>query len=135
MSQQFHHIPSLITSEELANLEKLIGEADFVDGKLTASMAVREVKNNLQLQTDGTNPIQEILAKAINSSPYFQAAAQPKQVHPFIIRKYTPGKYYGWHVDSPLMGDPIIRTDMAMTIFLSDPSTYEGELYHTNFRR
>lgn len=129
MSQQFHHIPSLLTQEEITALEKLIGETEFVDGKATASMAAKEVKNNLQLKTDvaeKTNPIQDILSKAIASSPYFQAAAQPKKIHPFIISKYTPGKYYGWHVDSPLMGEPVIRTDLAMTVFLSDPSAYEG---------
>ena len=34
---------------------------------------------------------------------------------------------YGWHVDSPLMGgNPTIRTDVGMTIFLSNPETYSG---------
>ena len=32
----------------------------------------------------------------------------------------------GIPVDSPEMGTPPIRTDMAMTVFLSDPVTYEG---------
>jgi PKHD-type hydroxylase len=127
MSQQFHHIPALLKAEELVALEKLISEAEFVDGKITATMAAREVKNNLQLKAGvADQPIQDILTKAISSSPHFQAAAQPKTVHPFIISKYDPGKYYGWHVDSPIMGDPMMRTDMAMTIFLSDPSAYEG---------
>lgn len=128
MSQQFHHIPALLKPEEIKQLEELIPQAEFVDGKATASMAARDVKNNLQLSASDTvmQTIQQILNNAIKSSPYFNAAAQPKTVHPFIISKYTPGKYYGWHVDSPIMGDPMIRTDMAMTVFLSDPSTYEG---------
>ena len=33
---------------------------------------------------------------------------------------------YGRHVDSPFMGNPPIRTDLAMTVFLNDPSTYDG---------
>lgn len=129
MSQQFQHIPALLQSGEVTTLERLISEAVFVDGKATASMSAMEVKNNLQLETDTNGKvtaIQELLMKAIQSSPFFQVAAQPKKVHPFIISKYTPGKYYGWHVDSPLMGDPVIRTDLAMTVFLSDPSAYEG---------
>ena len=32
---------------------------------------------------------------------------------------------YGWHVDSPVMGN-MIRTDIAITVFLNDPSAYEG---------
>lgn len=129
MSQQFHHIPALLTPQEIATLEQLISKATFADGKATASMAAKEVKNNLQLETDaeGTmDAIQQLLNAAIQSSPFFQAAAQPKKVHPFIISKYSTGKYYGWHVDSPIMGEPAIRTDMAMTIFLSHPTAYEG---------
>lgn len=129
MSQQFHHIPALLKPEELAALEKLIGEANFVDGKATASMAAKEVKNNLQLDSadsEGMVSIQHILNNAIQSSPFFQAAAQPKKIHPFIVSKYGPQQFYGWHVDSPIMGEPAIRTDLAMTIFLSDPASYEG---------
>jgi PKHD-type hydroxylase len=128
MSQQFHHIPSLLKAEEIKQLEELIPQAEFIDGKATASMAAKDVKNNLQLNASDAvmHSIQQILNNAIKSSPYFNAAAQPKTVHPFIISKYSPGKYYGWHVDSPIMGSPMIRTDMAMTVFLSDPSTYEG---------
>lgn len=129
MSQQFQHIRAILNPGELTLLEKLINEVVFVDGKVTASSAAKEVKNNLQSDKH-SNPndsaIQELLTNAIRTSPFFQIAAQPKSVHPFIISKYTTGKYYGWHVDSPLMGDPAIRTDLAMTIFLSDPSTYEG---------
>ncbi len=128
MSQQFHHIPALLKAEEIVTIEKLIGEASFADGKETASMAAKEVKNNFQLDTASPAylQVQALITDAIQSSPYFQIAAQPKAVHPFIISKYTAGKYYGWHVDSPIIGKPALRTDLAMTIFLSDPASYEG---------
>jgi len=129
MSQQFHHIPSLLKAEEITALEQLINGVEFVDGKATASMAAKEVKNNLQLSN--SNPaakeaIQHLLNNVVHSSPYFQAAAQVKKIHPFIISKYGLRQFYGWHVDSPIMGEPAIRTDLAMTIFLSDPAMYEG---------
>ena len=129
MSQQFHHIQSLLTSTELLMIEQLVSETEFIDGKATAGMSAKEVKNNLQIDLADTAKlpaIQQLLNNAVKSSPFFQAAAQPKNIFPFLISKYTPGKYYGWHVDSPLMGDPSIRTDLAMTVFLSDPSDYEG---------
>ena len=129
MSQQFHHIPSILKPEELITLDMLIPAINFVDGKATASMAAKDVKNNLQAEggeDDTLKAVRQLIYAAVMSSPNFNVAAQPKKVHPFIISKYTLGKYYGWHVDSPLMGDPAIRTDLAMTIFLSDPSTYEG---------
>ena len=107
----------------------MISEANFVDGKASASMAAKEVKNNLQLDSadaETMTSIQQILDHAILTSPFFQVAAQPKKIHPFIISKYGPRQFYGWHVDSPIMGEPAIRTDLAMTIFLSDPASYEG---------
>lgn len=128
MSQQFHHIPALLNAAEISTLEQLIAQATFKDGKATASMAAKEVKNNMQLDPADAvmTAVQRLLNNAVQSSPYFQAAAQPKKIHPFIISKYGPRQFYGWHVDSPIMGDPMIRTDMALTIFLSDPSTYDG---------
>lgn len=128
MSQPFHLIPGLLKPEEISQLEALIAASSFLDGKATASMAAREVKNNRQL--DRSDPsaaaIQALLWNAVSQSPYFQVAAQPKDIYPFIISQYGEGQYYGWHVDSPLMGETPLRTDLAMTIFLSDPATYEG---------
>jgi PKHD-type hydroxylase len=129
MSQQFIHIPGLLSPDDLSSLDQLIASAIFKDGKLTASMAAREVKNNLQLDTSDktvAEEIQGLITRALQKSPLFNIGALPKHICPFLISKYTTGKYYGWHVDSPVMGDPLIRTDLAMTIFLSDPSTYEG---------
>jgi len=128
MSQQFHHIQALINTQELQQIHQLITQATFIDGKSTATMAAKEVKDNFQLSTDDAaeKAIQQILENAISQSPYFQAAAQPKRNHRFIISKYGPKQFYGWHVDSPIMGNPPLRTDLAMTIFLSDPSSYSG---------
>jgi PKHD-type hydroxylase len=129
MSQQFFHIQALLTPEELAQIETWVATANFVDGKATASMAAKSVKNNTQINSDDpvlTAQIHALLNNAIATSPLFQIAAQPKSVYPFIISRYGAGQYYGWHVDSPIMGNPAIRTDLAMTIFLSDPATYMG---------
>lgn len=128
MSQQLVHIPELLTASELITIDALIANAGFVDGKLTASLAAKDVKNNLQLEAGSARlaEIQQIINTALSQSPLFNIAALPKTVYPFLVSKYSAGKYYGWHVDSPVMGNPPIRTDLAMTIFLSDPATYEG---------
>ncbi len=128
MSNQFIQIPSLLSEKELLQLESMIGKANFVDGKLTASFAAREVKNNLQIDAADNliNEINSFLFSIIQNSQLFQSVAIPKTVHRFLVSKYGPGQYYGWHVDSPAMGNPVVRTDLAMTIFLSDPDTYKG---------
>jgi PKHD-type hydroxylase len=128
MSQQAVHIPELLTAAELITIDALIANAGFVDGKLTASLAAKDVKNNWQIEAGNANltEIQQIINGALSQSPLLNIAALPKTVYPFLVSKYGVGKYYGWHVDSPVMGNPSIRTDLAMTIFLSDPANYEG---------
>ncbi len=128
MSQQIIHIPNLLNTSELFQIDELIAKSNFINGNLTANLAAKEVKNNEQLEPNDTQlyEIQKIISIALQQSPLFNIASLPKQIYPSLISKYSVGKQYGWHVDSPIMGKPALRTDMAITIFLSDPTTYEG---------
>jgi PKHD-type hydroxylase len=57
----------------------------------------------------------------------FQDFALPKQLAPPTFSKYEPGMEYGTHVDTPLMGHgATMRSDLSLTVFLSDPSSYDG---------
>ena len=49
------HISELLTAAELITIDALIANAGFVDGKLTASMAAKDVKNNLQIEANNEN--------------------------------------------------------------------------------
>jgi PKHD-type hydroxylase len=121
------HIPCLLKAEELSNIEMLSEQATYEDGRLTASGAAREVKNNLQLCDSGEahSSIQQYILHNLNHSSLFRNAVFPQHIYPFLISKYHKGMSYGWHVDSPLMGN-MMRTDIAMTIFLNAPDEYEG---------
>jgi PKHD-type hydroxylase len=123
------HLPQLLKLEELVEIDHLLENSLFIDGSKTASLSAQSVKNNLQIDLSDqlTLPdLQKIIKSALDSSPLFQIAAMPKEIYPIVFSKYSSGMTYGWHVDSPLMGRPQIRTDLAMTIFLSDPNSYEG---------
>lgn len=128
MSAGFIHIPSLLNTAQLITIDELLSKVEFIDGKATASLGAKAVKNNLQVNVnDATLPqLQQIINDALYNNLLFNAAIFPKNIYPVLFSKYEPGMNYGWHVDSPIMGNPPIRTDMAMTIFLSDPATYEG---------
>jgi PKHD-type hydroxylase len=129
MSQHTIHINALLTADELTTIDALIAQANFADGKLTANLAAKAVKNNYQIEAnnESLSAIQKIIREALKQSPLFNIAALPKEIFPFLVSKYMPGNNYGWHVDSPMMqGAKNIRTDLAMTVFLSDPNTYEG---------
>lgn len=129
MQAQYLHIPQLLTAEELDMIQGILAETQFVDGKLTASMTAQSVKNNLQvdIHNQHTLPIiQNMVGNALMRSKPFHEASFAIQVYPFLFSKYEQNMTYGWHVDSPIMGERPIRTDLAMTIFLSPPDSYEG---------
>lgn len=123
-------IASLLNDDELSRIDSLITGADFKDGKLTATGAAREVKNNEQLPVDGNtaNAINAVIGPALANNPLFREGTQAKYFLPFLISRYAPGMEYGWHVDSPIMGNnnATIRVDMSITVFLSKPDEYEG---------
>lgn len=125
------HIKGFLKPEELAEIRSILTESTFEDGKKTAFGAALSVKNNLQLprgDTKNFQRIQAIIGIAINESPLLQAIAIPKFFVPPLVSRYEPGHAYGFHVDSPLMGSDgqTLRTDLAMTIFISDADAYDG---------
>ncbi len=124
------HIQNLLNPGELAQLETAIAQMPFVDGKTTATGAAKEAKNNLQATKEDNEhrlKAQQIVMNAIATHPLIQAFAMPKLILPPIISQYEPGMNYGWHTDSPIMGDAYpVRIDMSMTLFLSAPETYTG---------
>jgi len=121
-------LANLLNDEEISTLENLIKDASFEDGKKTAGWHAREIKNNQQM-ADGPHQqkINQILQTAIGGNELFQIASMPRQIRSFLISRSTEGGGYGTHVDNAIMmGQQMSRTDISMTVFLSDPETYEG---------
>jgi PKHD-type hydroxylase len=130
LPQMMLHIPGLLTPEMLQQLDVLIPQLQFADGKATATGAAAQVKNNLQVSKEAhaAHPeVQQIIARAILTNPLVQTAIMPVRILPPIISKYEQGMHYGWHTDSPLMGEEFtIRVDASITIFLNPPAEYQG---------
>ena len=51
-------------------------------------------------------------------------AARPKKLSPLLFSRTETGMQYGVHVDDALMAG--MRTDIAFTLFLDDPDSYDG---------
>jgi PKHD-type hydroxylase len=119
-------IPNVLSPEQLAAVTQRLESAPFVDGRATASEHAQMVKKNLQL--DERDPKHAELSKSVMScvlaNPLFQAAVWPKVLLPFRFSRYEPGMGYGPHVDDPLAQGA--RSDVSMTLFLSDPESYDG---------
>lgn len=120
----------VLTAEDLALVRARLGEVLFVPGKRTAGATARGVKENLQ--ADGSDlrvqALESFVAEALKRHPLFEIAARPAQLTRLMFSRYEPGMTYGAHVDDALMGagEHRIRTDLAFTLFLSEPGSYEG---------
>lgn len=122
-------IPELLNDAQLDKLHELLGQARFVDGKLTAGMAASKVKDNEELAPDPQllQRLYRIVMASVGHSAVFRSAALPARVADFIFARYQPGMRYGDHVDDPIMGQGTkFRSDVSMTIFLNRPQDYEG---------
>lgn len=119
----------LLSPETVQQVRSLLGNAQFVDGKATASDAAKSVKKNLQIDINDRTvlpQLQQLIGNSIIAEPKFHDTFYAARAYPFLFSKCETGMSYGKHVDSPVMGNPPIRTDLAMTLFLDDPATYEG---------
>ena len=124
----FLEVQDLLTPDEIRHLVGLFDRLHFVDGRATNQHS--KVKNNLQLDYEdpGYKDSADLLHAALTRSPEVQAFAFPKVIAPPLLTRYAPGMNYGAHADAPFMevGGQVIRADLSCTIFLADPSAYEG---------
>ena len=122
-------IPDILDWGEIKKIRQAIGEAAFKDGKLTAGYRAKRVKNNLQLDKDapGAQEVKNLVLAGLKRNKAFQIAALPRTIRPPLISRYQEGMNYGRHVDDALMpGEPKVRSDLSITVFLSSPEDYDG---------
>ena len=124
----FLKIKNLLTGPECERLVALAGELKFVDGRVSNPANVS--KQNLQ--ADPADPKYsesvQIVATAFARSREFGSFALPKRVAPPLLCRYEPGMKYGAHADSAIiqLGNVKLRSDLSCTVFIGDPSSYEG---------
>ena len=119
-------IPKVLAPDQLSHLRAAIEIAPFVDGRATAAEPAKLVKKNLQV--DEAHASHAVLSKTLSDALFanglFQLAVWPRTLLPFRFSRYDPDMGYGQHVDDPLFQG--IRADVSMTVFLSDPESYDG---------
>ncbi|MEE8119839.1 MAG: Fe2+-dependent dioxygenase [Gammaproteobacteria bacterium] len=124
-------IPDLISSEQVSVVLDGLSKTEFTDGRPTAGLASRSVKNNLQVTWEDktAEPARKLILDALDASPMFQFLALPKMVLPPTFNKYENGMDYGDHIDHAILGKPLglsVRSDISLTLFLTPPGDYDG---------
>lgn len=122
--------PNVLAPEELRLLQGELAAASFVDGSATAGWSAREVKRNLQVDADSDKlpRLREVVRNAFLRNGLLQTALLPAAMTQVLFNRYDVGMQYGPHVDAAVMGSMggAVRSDVAITLFLSDPATYTG---------
>lgn len=128
------HLKNILSGEEVRTARSLLGEgAPWVDGRGTAGVQAVVQKRNQQLaqDSDASRQLQALVLAAVQRDPLFFSAALPRKIfNPLFNRYQGDSNHYGSHVDGAVLhsANPRqwVRTDLSCTLFLADPSEYEG---------
>jgi len=125
-------IEKILSKEDVAAYRKQLGNSPWGDGGKTAMGMAASVKNNNQADASdaGIRQLANQLLARIGESPKLVSAALPNKIFPPCFNRYAQSQEYGFHVDAAVMRIPgtpdVIRSDVSMTTFLSEPEEYEG---------
>jgi PKHD-type hydroxylase len=125
-------VPDVLNKAEVAEFRAVMDAAAWEDGRSTAGAQSALVKKNEQLPPNGETARQlgQRIIKALTANALFISAAIPLHIFPPLFNRYGAGHHFGVHVDNAVRGDHQtgmrIRTDLSITLFLSEPDEYDG---------
>lgn len=124
----FLQIDNLLTEPEVQSVVDLAGRTRFISGK--RSNPHNTTKDNV-IQ-DPADPVgqqaSQIVLGAIQRSEAARNFVMPRRIAVPQFLRYAAGMTYGAHVDAAFMsiGGQLLRSDVACTVFLTSPQSYEG---------
>ena len=124
----FLQIPDILNDDEHSAIDRAIETGTFSDGRASATGPAGLVKSILQMEygADGETLAMSVV-QALARHDLVRSGCLPARIVRPIFSRYEAGMSYGWHIDNPLMGDGRpVRTDIALTVFLTDPAKYDG---------
>lgn len=116
-------IENVIPEARVDEIVAFLSTAKWEDGHATTEDYKTQVKHNKELRG---LPVLKELQQTIWKNEKFLLYAHPKSGVSLRFNKYETGGFYGKHADAPVMGNPPIRSDLSLTLFLSDPKDYDG---------
>ena len=127
-------IPNVLGKDDVADFRRIMDESRWEDGRSTAGAQSALVKSNEQLPPDSevARKLGNRILSALTANPQFIFAAVPLHIFPPLFNRYAAadGHHFGIHVDNAVRGDRLtglrIRTDLSVTLFLSEPDEYDG---------
>ena len=108
----------VLTKEEVKKVLEVLKKSEWKEG---TSLAGKQHKNNQELHLD---ELSLEVGQRIQNHPTVIDKAFILQLHKPRFNAHKAGEYYKKHVD--LYHQNQVRTDWSMTLFLTEPDTYEG---------
>ena len=122
-------IPDVLSPSEVKHVRDWMNAADFIDGKKTAGFRAKRVKKNEQIGRNlpEREEIDAIILNGLRNNVEFNSIVMPRKIQNPLLSRYKEEMEYGLHVDDALMGGSgQFRTDVSVTVFLTQPYDYEG---------
>ncbi|BCT90222.1 Fe2+-dependent dioxygenase [Acinetobacter variabilis] len=127
-----HHIPNVLSKEQVQYFREEMNKIEWVNGKVTAGTLSATVKQNQQLPEDHslTHHLSNIILESLGQHALFLSAAIPLDIIPPLFNRYENNESFGSHVDNSIRrirgSSERLRTDLSCTVFLSEPDEYVG---------
>jgi PKHD-type hydroxylase len=127
-------IANVLSKDDVADFRRIMDGCAWEDGRSTAGAQSATVKRNEQLPPDSevARQLGNRIITALTANPRFLSTAIPRHIFPPLFNRYaaSDGHHFGVHVDNAVRGDRLtglrIRTDLSVTLFLSEPDEYDG---------
>lgn len=120
-------LPQVLRPEEAVALRGTLEQGEMIDGTVSGKSSL---KNNLQSTqgNPGMEQATQAVLRALMGREDVQSYAAPRQIT-MVFNRYDAGMFYKNHMDAALMGGmqrQPLRTDLSFTLFLSEPTSYQG---------
>ena len=125
-------IPEVLTQDEVTHCRRVLEEAAWVDGSVTAGEQAAAAKQNLQIPegSPAAREAGEMILRSLGRNALFNSAALPLRVLPPMFNRYDVGMKFDAHVDGAVRAVPgagiRMRADISSTLFLTPPEDYDG---------
>lgn len=127
------HVPNVLSKEQVQSIRQaMLQDPQWISGKATAGGQAQQIKDNLQIDTQSAlyAELNQFISERIRDNLMIQSFALPKEILAPMFNRYENTGHYGNHVDNAVHfmaeKNKAVRTDVSMTIFLSEPDEYEG---------
>lgn len=122
----FYTIDNFLTPDDLRKLHIIYdNEASFASGKY-GNAENKIVKDNLVMEHgEPYYKCSDIVKNELMMNSELVHYTSLKRTSEFTFTEFREGHFYDSHIDAYYM-ENYVRTDLSCTIFLSDPSEYEG---------